>query len=84
MYNALTSIPETGIREQTSDLLNTTFRVTQVFLIFAALVTFVGAIQTTDKNMQIALGLESLISTVAAYYYSIFVSKFSGAKIKWT
>jgi len=79
----LLSVPDKGIKEQTSDALNTTFFITQVFLIAAALITFVGAFQSSDKKMRLALGLESLISAVAAYYYSIFVNKISGTKAKW-
>jgi bacteriorhodopsin len=78
------NLVDKGIREQTSNALNTTFMVTQVFLIAATIITFIGAIQTTDKTMRLVLGLECFISAVAGYYYSVFVNRFSGNKIKWS
>lgn len=80
----LKAAPGKGLKEHTSKALNNTFTITQVFLVFATIVTFVGALQTTDKKMRIILGLESFISAIAAYFYSIFVNRFSEKKIKWS
>jgi hypothetical protein len=84
IHDILHSVAGKSIKEHTSDVLDTTFKVTQVFLICAAIITFVGAVQTTDKKLRLVLGLESIISAVAAYFYSIFVNRFTEKKIKWS
>jgi bacteriorhodopsin len=84
IHNILHSVEGKSIKEQSSDVLDASFKVTQVFLVFTAIITFVGAIQTTDKKLKMILGLESLISAMAAYFYSIFVNRFTGKKIKWS
>ena len=83
VHHILHSVPEKGVKEHTSYVLETTFKVTQVFLVCAAIITFIGAVQTTDKKLRIIFGLESFISAIAAYFYSIFVNRFTGKKIKW-
>jgi len=82
-HHILHSVKGKSLKDHSSDVLDTTFKVTQVFLVCVSIITFVGALQTTDKKLRLVLGLESIISAVAAYFYSIFVNRFTEKKIKW-
>jgi bacteriorhodopsin len=63
-----------GIQQLSSGTLKTTFVITQWILVAAALICFFGAVQSKDPKMRLVLSLEGIISAVASYYYTLFVT----------
>ena len=61
------------------------FYITYVLLLTTATITFIEAMRTNIPNVRHVLNLETCISLVAGYFYSLFVSKIasSGEKINW-
>jgi len=64
------------------------FTITYILLLTTATITFIEAIRTPNPVVRHVLNLETCISVVAGYFYSIFVSqidKYSaeGAEIDW-
>lgn len=55
--------------------MNLTFYITYCFLLTTATVTFIEAMRTNDIKIRNVLNLETVISVVAAYFYSQFVKK---------
>jgi bacteriorhodopsin len=51
------------------------FMITYVLLITSSIITFIEAIRTTIPEVRHILNLETCISVVAGYFYSIFVEK---------
>jgi bacteriorhodopsin len=77
MNKSINAVADTGIKTPVTSLLKNTFTVVQGILILAMLVTIIGAVQTNDKKLCIALGLQTVIAAIASYYYSKFVGKIS-------
>ena len=61
------------------------FYITYILLLTTATITFIEAMRTTIPNARHVLNLETCISLVAGYFYSVFISKIatSDAKINW-
>lgn len=51
------------------------FTITYILLLTTSLITFIEAMRTTDPLVRHIFNLETCISLVASYFYSIFVSK---------
>lgn len=52
-----------------------TFMITYVLLLTTATITFVEAMRTPDPEIRHVLNLETCISIVAGYFYSVFISQ---------
>ena len=61
----------------------TTFYITYVFLLTTATVTFIESMRTKFPKIRNILNLETCISVVAAYFYSLFVEKIKNKEIDY-
>ena len=64
------------------------FGITYIFLITTATITFIEAMRTNNPNVRHVLNLETAISVIAGYFYSVFLEKISAyekedRKIDW-
>jgi len=64
------------------------FSITYIFLLTTATITFIEAIRTNNANVRHILNLETAISVIAGYFYSVFLDKISvyekeDRKIDW-
>lgn len=55
-----------------------TFHLTYVVLLTTATITIIEALRTSDPMVRHILNLETCISIVAAYFYSVFLEKIKG------
>ena len=51
------------------------FYITFVFLATTATITFIEAIRTSDPNIRHVMNLETCISIIASFFYSVFIYK---------
>lgn len=56
-------------------IVKTTFYVTYVMLITTGTITFIEALRTKDPTIRHIMNIETVISIIAAYFYSQFVEK---------
>lgn len=61
------------------------FYITYVLLMTTATITFIEAMRTNIPNVRHIFNLETCISVIAGYFYSIFVAKINaeGSKVNW-
>lgn len=64
-------------------LLKNTFSITYTLLLTTGLITFIEAIRTTNPKIRHILNLETCISLVAGYFYSIFIIEINKKDINW-
>ena len=57
-----------------------TFTVTYIFLLTTATITFIEAIRTPNARARHILNLETAISLIAGYFYSLFVEKITASE----
>lgn len=55
-----------------------TFHLTYVVLLTTGTITFIEALRTSDPMVRHILNLETCISIIAAYFYSVFLEKIKG------
>ena len=79
--NQLIDIDNTENNNQ--KLLKNTFSITYTLLLTTGLITFIEAIRTTNPKIRHILNLETCISLVAGYYYSIFIIEINKKDINW-
>jgi bacteriorhodopsin len=60
-----------------------TFTITYIFLLTTATITFIEAMRTQNTTARHILNLETAISLIAAYFYSVFVEKIQSKKISY-
>lgn len=60
----------------------TSFYITFVFLITTGTITFIEAVSTQSPFVRHVMNLETCISIIAGYFYSIFVSKMPTMELK--
>jgi len=77
-----------GIKSKLSNGVKFSFTITYILLLTTATITFIEAIRTNDPIVRHVLNLETCISVVAGYFYSVFVAKLdeaekSGMKVNW-
>jgi hypothetical protein len=58
--------------------LHETFHLTYVLLLTTATITIIEALRTSDPMVRHILNLETCISIVAGYFYSVFIEKIKG------
>ena len=64
-------------------LVRNTFYITYAFLITTATVTFIEAMRTSDPKIRHILNLETVISIVAGYFYTVFMKKIENKDIDY-
>ena len=64
-------------------LVRNTFYITYAFLITTATVTFIEAMRTSDPKIRHILNLETVISIVAGYFYTVFMKKIENKEIDY-
>jgi len=64
-----------------SQVLNNSFYLTYVFLITTGTITFIEALRTANPAIRHIMNLETCISIVAAFFYSVFVQKIKDSKV---
>lgn len=65
-----------------SDLLKNSFHITYVLLLTTATITIIEALRTSDPHVRHILNLETCISIIAGYFYSVFNVKVADYKDK--
>jgi len=64
-------------------LVRNTFYITYAFLITTATVTFIEAMRTSDPKIRHILNLETVISIVAGYFYTVFMKKIDNKELDY-
>ena len=64
-------------------LLKNTFSITYTLLFTTGIITFIEALRTPNPKIRHILNLETCISCVAGYFYSIFILKIKDTNIDW-
>ena len=59
------------------------FTITYIFLLTTATITFIEAMRTPSPAVRHVLNLETTVSLIAGYFYSIFLVKINEKKIDW-
>jgi len=65
------------------DLLKNTFSITYTLLLTTGIITFIEAMRTPNPKVRHILNLETCISFVASYFYSVFMAQINDKKIDW-
>jgi bacteriorhodopsin len=63
-----------------SDLLKNSFQITYVLLLTTATITIIEALRTNNPEVRHILNLETCISIIAGYFYSVFIVKIEDYK----
>ena len=71
---------QTKITSKKSIIVKKSFVITYILLLTTATITFIEAMRTTDPIIRHIFNLETCISLVAGYFYSLFVSKLDEAE----
>ena len=79
--NIITDI--TNIEHDKNYFLKTTFYVTYTLLLTTAVITFIEAIRTPNAKIRHILNLETCISCIAGYFYSVFLTKINDKNLNW-
>jgi bacteriorhodopsin len=79
--NIVTDI--TNIQHDKNYFLKTTFYITYTLLLTTAVITFIEAIRTPNAKIRHILNLETCISCVAGYFYSVFLTKINDKNLNW-
>ena len=65
-------------------LVRNTFYITYAFLITTGTITFIEAMRTKDAKIRHILNLETVISIVAGYFYTVFMRKINNNEINYS
>ena len=65
-------------------LVRNTFYITYAFLITTGTITFIEAMRTNDSKIRHILNLETVISIVAGYFYTVFMRKINNNDLNYT
>ena len=65
------------------DLFIFSFTITYIFLLTTATITFIEAMRTSSPTIRHVLNLETAVSLIAGYFYSVFLEKIKEKKIDW-
>lgn len=66
------------------NVLKNTFSITYTLLLTTAIITFIEAIRTPNPRIRHILNLETCISFVASYFYSIFMTQINEKDVNWS
>ena len=75
--------PTTQPREKVDTKPVSSFTITYILLLTTATITFIEAMRTNNPVVRHIFNLETCVSIVASYFYSVFVSKLD-KPINWT
>jgi bacteriorhodopsin len=73
----------TNIEHDKNYFLKNTFYVTYTLLLTTAVITFIEALRTPNPKIRHILNLETCISCVAGYFYSVFLTKINDKNLNW-
>jgi len=62
-------------KDSSSYYIKSSFMITYILLLTTATITFIEAMRTTNPNIRHILNLETCISIVAGYFYSVFLAQ---------
>ena len=62
----------TNTEKSNTNIVKNTFSITYTLLLTTAVITFIEAIRTPNSKIRHILNLETCISCVASYFYSVF------------
>jgi bacteriorhodopsin len=65
-------------------LVRNTFYITYAFLITTGTITFIEAMRTNDSKIRHILNLETVISIVAGYFYTVFMRKINNNELNYS
>ena len=65
-------------------LVRNSFYITYAFLITTGTITFIEAMRTTDNKIRHILNLETVISIVAGYFYTVFMRKINNKELNYS
>jgi len=65
------------------DTVKFTFTITYIFLLTTATITFIEALRTPNTKVRHILNLETAISLIAGYFYSVFLDKINAKRINY-
>ena len=65
-------------------LLKNTFSITYTLLLTTAIITFIEAIRTPNPKIRHILNLETCITFVASYFYSLFMTQINEKDVNWS
>lgn len=68
--------PEKSKEDTTTYLVKASFMITYILLLTTATITFIEALRTENPLIRHIFNLETCISLVASYFYSVFVTQF--------
>ena len=66
-----------------NDIVPFSFMIVYSILMTTATITLIEALRTNDPTVRHVMNLETCISIVAGYYYSIFITKVNNKQIEW-
>ena len=66
-----------------NNLVKSSFSITYVLLLTTATITFIESMRTPNAKIRSVLNLETCISIVAGYFYSIFIKKIKNIQEKY-
>jgi bacteriorhodopsin len=80
--------PKITKKNANNDYVKFSFNITYIFLLTTATITFIEAMRTPSPTIRHVLNLETSISLIAGYFYSVFLKKISihekdYSKINW-
>ena len=65
------------------DTVKCTFTITYIFLLTTATITFIEAMRTPNTKARHILNIETAISLIAGYFYSVFLDKINAKRINY-
>lgn len=68
------------IIKMNTELVKSSFYITYVFLMTTGTITFIESLRTPNPLIRHIMNLETCISIIAAYFYSIFIAKINDSK----
>jgi bacteriorhodopsin len=72
-----------NVSSKKEKMVRNTFYVTYAFLLTTGTITFIEAMRNKDPKIRHILNLETVISVVAAYFYSVFMKKIKNKEINY-
>jgi bacteriorhodopsin len=66
-----------------NDIVPFSFMIVYSIMMTTATITFIEALRTNDPQIRHIMNLETCISIIAGYYYSIFITKVNDKHINW-
>jgi bacteriorhodopsin len=77
-------LENTNIKNDKNKLLKKTFTITYIILLTTAVITFIEAIKTPNPQIRHILNLETCISCVAGYFYSVFIEQINNTNVDFS